>query len=117
MFLIFGKCAILQTARDLYHRQDVDVAKLHVRVPGLWPSAGLQHHQVLQGDGRSEFRAAGKSTEDLFAKFFPFVTSSGFTVEVFVSCCLDLSAPGSWELENVSVRCTEKDRLDKRSSV
>lgn len=79
MFLIFGKCAILQTARDFfYRRQDVDVAKLHVRVPGLWPGAGLQHHQVLQGDGGSEFRAAGKSREDLFVKFFPFVTSSGF---------------------------------------
>lgn len=49
------------------------MAKLHVRVPGLWPGAGLQHHQVLQGDGGSEFRAAGKSREDLFVKFFPFV--------------------------------------------
>lgn len=55
------------------------MAKLHVCVPGLWPGAGLQHHQVLQGDGGSEFRAAGKSGEDLFVKlllFLPHLASS-----------------------------------------
>lgn len=31
-----------------------------MRVPGLWPGSGLQHHQVLQGVGGTELRAAGK---------------------------------------------------------
>lgn len=48
------------------------MAKLHVRVPGLWPGTGLQHHQVLQGDGGSEFRTAGKTGEDLIMKFLFF---------------------------------------------
>lgn len=86
------------------------MAKLHVRVPGLWPGAGLQHHQVLQGDGRSEFRAAGKSREDLFVKFLFFFSQLIYSGGV----SLDMSPSGSRVPENVSIRSTEKNRLDNR---